>query len=140
VGELAKVNVTVRGSSRSVFVSVRPPASVAVSRSSRYDGYSWSGVVNDPVATPDQVWIWCVWQFDGQCCTTSSHCSAAAPRLPCCGSLALPENEIVSPTFHVVPAVGVRIVAVGGVLFAVIAIGELTVLAPCGSLTRNRTA
>ena len=34
-GELWKLSSTVRGSSRSVFVSVRPPASVAVRRSSR---------------------------------------------------------------------------------------------------------
>ena len=35
--------VTVFGSSRIVRVSVSPPLSVAVSCSSIYDGYSWSG-------------------------------------------------------------------------------------------------
>ena len=39
-GELAKVNETVRGSSRRVTVCVCPPESVAVRRSSRCAGYS----------------------------------------------------------------------------------------------------
>ena len=39
-GTVEKVKMTVRGSSRTVLVSVRPPESVAVSLSSRYDGYS----------------------------------------------------------------------------------------------------
>ena len=42
---------TVCGSSRMVRVSVRPPLSVAVSVSSRYDGYSWSGAAKLPEAT-----------------------------------------------------------------------------------------
>ena len=61
-----KVSTTVRGSSRRVLVAVRPPESVAVSRSSRYDGYSWSGAVNEPLATPVKLCIGCVWQLDGQ--------------------------------------------------------------------------
>ncbi len=42
-----------------------------------------------------------------------------------------------SSTSHVVPAAGAVIVAVGGVLFAVIVIGELIVDAPCVSVTRS---
>ena len=64
---------TVCGWSLSVSVSVRPPASVAVRRSSRYDGYSWSGAVNEPLGTPDEVWTWCWWQFDGQWCRISAQ-------------------------------------------------------------------
>ena len=37
-----KFNCTAWGSSRTVLVSVRPLESVAVSLSSRYEGYSWS--------------------------------------------------------------------------------------------------
>ncbi len=39
-GLVAIESVTVRGSRRSFWTSLRPPASVAVSSSSRYDGYS----------------------------------------------------------------------------------------------------
>ena len=49
-GLVWKVSATVFGSRRRTFVSVRPPESVAVSFSSRYDGYSWSGAVKDPLA------------------------------------------------------------------------------------------
>jgi hypothetical protein len=38
-----RVSVTVRGSSCTDSVSVNPPESLAVSRSSRWEGYSWSG-------------------------------------------------------------------------------------------------
>ncbi len=55
----ANVSTTVCGSSLRISVSVRPPASVAVRRSSRYEGYSWSGAVNEPPATPENVWIVC---------------------------------------------------------------------------------
>ena len=48
-GVLWKVSTTVRGSSRRVRVPVSPPESVAVRVSSRYDGYSWSGAVNEPL-------------------------------------------------------------------------------------------
>ncbi len=44
-----------------------PPASVAVSLSSRYEGYSWSGALKEPLATPGQLWIVCEWQLEGQC-------------------------------------------------------------------------
>ncbi len=83
-----KVSPTVMGSSRTVFVAVRPPASVAVSVSSRCEGYSWSGALNDPPATPGHVWMVWLWQFDGQCCITRVHDSPDAGRLPCSGSLA----------------------------------------------------
>ena len=67
-GVVWKVRTTVFGSRRRVLVSVRPPESVAVSFSSRYDGYSWSGAAKDPLATPAKVCSGCVWQLDGQCC------------------------------------------------------------------------
>ena len=62
----ASVRTTVLGSSRTDSESVSPPESVAVSRSSRWDGYSWSGVVNEPPATPLYDCSGCVWQLDGQ--------------------------------------------------------------------------
>ena len=52
VGVVANVSATVCGWSRMLSVSVSPPASVTVSRSSRWDGYSWSGATNEPFATP----------------------------------------------------------------------------------------
>jgi hypothetical protein len=45
---------------------VSPPESVAVRSSSRYDGYSWSGAPNEPLATPVNVCTRCVWQVDGR--------------------------------------------------------------------------
>ena len=54
-GVVWKVSCTVLGSSRSVLVVLSPPESVAVSLESRYDGYSWSGAVNDPPATPGKL-------------------------------------------------------------------------------------
>ena len=93
---------------------VRPPESVAVSRSSRYDGYSWSGAVKMPPATPVNVWIGCVWQLDGQWWRIRPQLSLDAGSGPSCASVALPANLITSPTFQVVPAAGAVIVAVGG--------------------------
>ena len=68
----------------------RPQPSVAVSRSSRYEGYSWSGAAKEPPATPVQDWSVCVWQFEGQCCMSSVQESAEAASAPCSGSLACP--------------------------------------------------
>ncbi len=60
------VRFTVCGSSWTDRVSVRPPESLAVSRSSRWEGYSWSGVVNEPPATPSNDCRGWLWQLDGQ--------------------------------------------------------------------------
>src|SRR4029453_9357094 len=46
VGLVAKDSLVLTGSSRTLFTSVSPPASLAVSCNSRYDGYSWSGATN----------------------------------------------------------------------------------------------
>jgi hypothetical protein len=51
-GLVANVRLTVWGWSVTLAVLVRPPESVAVKTSSRLDGYSWSGAVNEPLATP----------------------------------------------------------------------------------------
>ena len=72
--------------------------------------------MNEPEATPGNVWIVWEWQFDGQCCSTSVHVSAEAGNAPSCGSVAEPLKLMRSPTFHVVPAVGVEITGVGGLL------------------------
>ena len=58
-GLVWKVRLTVCGSSRTVSVSTRPPGSVAVRVSSRYDGYSWSGAVKLPEAVPVQLCSGC---------------------------------------------------------------------------------
>jgi hypothetical protein len=47
-------------------------------------------------------------------------------------------KERASPTFHVVPAAGVWIVAVGGLLPAAIVTGELVLACPALSVTRRR--
>src|SRR4051794_4170111 len=59
-GTEARLSVVVRGSRRTLAVLVRPPASVAVSGSSREDGYSWSGALNEPLATPAKLCTVCV--------------------------------------------------------------------------------
>ena len=51
-GVVLKVSATVRGSRRRISVSVKPSLSAAVSCNSRYEGYSWSGAANEPLATP----------------------------------------------------------------------------------------
>ncbi len=115
VGVVAKLSVTVCGSRRTDVVPLTPPPSVAVSWSSRYDGYSWSGAVNEPFATPGQLWIVCEWQFDGQCWIVSDQESREAASVPSSGSVADPLNEIASPTFQCGSlAVGVAITGCGG--------------------------
>src|SRR5262245_53480529 len=66
LGTVCKVRLTVRGSIRRLMFAVRPAESVAVITSWRYDGYSWSGAANEPLAVPLNVCNWCVWQSDGQ--------------------------------------------------------------------------
>ena len=97
-------------------MSVSPPASVAVRRSSRCDGYSWSGAANEPLATPAKAWIGCAWQFDGQWCMTSSQLSALAGSVPSSASVAEPENEIDVADLPGVPARGVDDRGDGGVV------------------------
>ena len=101
-----------------VSVSVRPPESVAVRRSSRCDGYSWSGAVNEPPATPAKVWIGCVWQFDGQWCRIERPGERRGGQGPVLRRRSpSPRTRSTSPTFQrQSPATGVSIVAVGGVL------------------------
>src|SRR5262245_15632291 len=135
-GAVWNVKTTVFGSSRSALVFVRPPESVAVRLSSRYDGYSWSGAVNDPLLTPGNCCRMWEWQLDGQCWRTSCHVSALAGRVPSWASVAVPEELMTSPTFHVVPAAGDTMVAVGGVLPTAMATESVSE-APCGSVTRN---
>ena len=55
-GDEAKVRSTVRGCTSSEAVAVLPSASVAVTRSSMYEGYSWSGAGNEPEAVLSNVW------------------------------------------------------------------------------------
>ena len=66
--------------------------------------------------------------------------NAEAGNVPSCGSVAEPEKLITSPTFHVVAAVGVEMVAVGGLKPAAMTIALLTVDCPLLlSVTRRCT-
>ena len=69
-----------------------------MSRSSRYEGYSWSGALNEPLATPSKSWMWCMWQLDGQWWRITDHDSAEAGNVPSWASVAEPLNAIGSPT------------------------------------------
>ena len=84
-------------------MSVRPPASVAVTVSSRWDGYSWSGALNDPPADA-RVVLDLVRVARGR-----SHAVAHDERpgkrrvrraCPAAASVAWPEKAIGSPTFQ----------------------------------------
>src|SRR5437764_12503495 len=80
-GTEAKLSTAVFGSSRTLVVAERPPASVAVRSSSRYDGYSWSGALNEQLDTPAESCTWCVWQLlmsVGQWWMISDHVSLDA--------------------------------------------------------------
>ena len=77
-----------------------------------------------------------LWQFDGQWCRISLQDSADAGSGPSCASVALPAKSITSPTFQVVPAAGEVIVAVGGVLPALIVTAAVPD-APWLSVTRR---
>ena len=79
-----------------------------------YEGYSWSGAANEPLATPSNDWITWMWQFDGQWCMSSAQERADGGSRPSSGSVAEPEKLIIVPTLQVVSAVGRVIVAVGG--------------------------
>ena len=52
LGLEAKVRITILGSSFKVVFPVAPCESVAVSSSCKYEGYSWSGALKEPDATP----------------------------------------------------------------------------------------
>src|SRR5262245_31425174 len=80
-----KLSETVCGSSWRLLTSCAPPESVAVSWISRYEGYSWSGALNEPLATPVNVCTICVWQFDGQWCKMIDQDSAEAGSVPSSG-------------------------------------------------------
>ena len=54
-GLVSSVSTTVPGSSRTLVVDAGPAEAVAVSRSSSQHGYSWSGAVTVPLATPTVV-------------------------------------------------------------------------------------
>ena len=76
----------------------------------------------------------------GQWCITSDQVSLEGASAPSCWSVAEPEKEIVSPTFHVVLVSGALMVAVGGVLPALIVSGASRVSeAPWPSLTLRPT-
>ena len=94
VGTVANPIDTVRGSRFRVTDALTPLLSVAVNVSSRCDGYSWSGGSNEPLATPSNVWMTWVWQFDGQCFRTSVQVSMSSARAPSSASLAEPLKSI----------------------------------------------
>ena len=141
VGFEAIVIVMICGSSRTLVVAVAPVESVAVSWISSQHGYSWSGALNVPLATPLNVWTMCVWQFVGvkQWCRMIVQLRREAGSVPSSWSVALPEKAIGSPTFHVSVEAGEEIVGTGGLFPAAIVIGALTLEAPLLSVTWRRT-
>ena len=66
VGADARLSTTVRGLRVTLVVADAPSGSVAVRRSTSAEGYSWSGAVNCPLATPTKVCTGCWWQVLGQ--------------------------------------------------------------------------
>ena len=121
-GELWIVMLTVCGSMRTESVSVLPSESVAVSRSSSSDRYSWSGATNEPEARFRKSSTGCSWQSPGaeQWWRISAQSSVAPSIAPSSGSIAEPEKLIVRPTRQVSVATGAAMVALGGPLPALI--------------------
>ena len=118
-------------------VPVSPSGSVAVRRSSRYDGLSGSGTVTLPVG-PATVCTTCSWQefANGQWCKMSCHVSVTGFGT---SSVAEPANEINSPVFHCdAGVVGEVIVGTGGALPGNTPT-VVSVHAPSASVTRSRT-
>ena len=103
-----------RGCNITDVLEIEPWESRAVRISSRWEGYSWSGAENEPLATPSHVWIGCVWQLDGQWCMTSDQERRRARQRAVLGSVAEPENEICWPTRQVVDELGALMTGVGG--------------------------
>jgi hypothetical protein len=123
--ELWKVNTTVRGSELQRF-RVGQTSGVGRRQEELEVGRVFVvGSVERPTRDAGQLWIAWVWQSDGQWCRIRFQERAEAGSVPCCWSVAWPENEMRSPTLHVVPVAGVSIVAVAGVLFAEIVTGAL---------------
>src|SRR6266511_6171204 len=94
---------------------------------------------NEPLVTPVNDWIGCVWQADGQWKRTAFQLKADGGRVPSWASVEEPEKLMTSPTFQVKEGLGVTMVAVGGVFPAEIVIGLLTVEAPLLSVTFSLT-
>ena len=97
-------------------LAVWPLESVAVSFSSRYDGYSWSGVLNEPLGDAVEGLDGWEWQFDGQWCTISDHESAAGREgsVLGVGRRAAEARWCPRPSTSARGAVGVAITGCGG--------------------------
>src|SRR5262245_1561398 len=119
VGADVMPRVVVAGSSRTESVAVAPALSVTVRRSSRCDGYSWSGAENEPDATPGNVWTVCSWQSDGlQWWRISVQVRADGGSAPSSSSEPEPLKDTWSPTDQWSEDEGVSICASGGELLA----------------------
>ena len=126
---------TVLGLSWTLVVARSPVESVAVSWSSRYDRYSWSGAANDPLATPANVWIRWVWQLDGQWWMISVQLRPEAGIAIPLPSVACPLNAIVSPTAQVNEPSGESMTGDGGIEPG----ASLVVVAPTSPVTESVT-
>ena len=133
-GAERSANSTVRGKSAAVAVSFMPSASVAVSRTSRWAGYSCPGaVIVRPGALP--VPRGCSWQSVGQC-------SKKSPQLSASSSSSMPSSVAPPDSTSGAPALqrgGTSSDATGGSPPAAIVTAAVAV-APCGSATRSRTS
>ncbi len=140
-GWLASVSIAVRGSSRRVALPIRPFVSRAVSAISRYDGKSWSGASNAPLAAPVNDWIVWLWHeplMRSQCCSLMSHVRPLGAIGSPSKSVAEPLNAIRSSTLHLMPGAGAVIVITGTGGWPAV-IGRLIVsVRPPGSVTLRR--
>src|SRR5690242_5201947 len=109
--------VFVFGWSWTLVVVFEPAESVAVSRISSFDGYSWSGAENEPLV-PVACSTKCSWQSAGQWRRTRSHDSREPPSVPSSWSVAWPEYEMESPTAQVRELAGLSMTGTGGAFVA----------------------
>src|SRR5262249_38014288 len=132
------VRLTTTGLRKTLVVPWSPPASVAVRTNSRFDGYSWSGATNEPLATPvKEVTVW-MWSFGGVPWWISKvQVRPEAGRVPCSASVAWPEKGMVWPTVQVRDDGGVSMTGTGAVLLTVMTT-EAVSDAPPLSVTRRR--
>ena len=109
----------VRKSTRRVTDDASPVESVAVSVTSIHEGYSWSGMTNDPDATPLVVPMACWWQStppSPQCWTTRDQLSPVAGTAPSWGSVAEPAKLTTAPAAKVDETAGDEMTGVGALL------------------------
>jgi hypothetical protein len=141
-GLVESVRFTFRGKTDTIFVSVRPSASVTVRRISKLvlplKSCPACGTVNWPEVTPVMPlrngWMCVSWR------NTIVHSNADGGTAPESGSEAVPLNAIVSPAANVAPLVGAVIDATGGVPTPMAIGSDRTELTPSDRVSRAEYA